>query len=235
MQVSRHKSKKGGIKKRVYFWSGIGISRYAKTEGVAWCASDMKVIFRHTKNVCVGTLFEDKDWDGRGTPMVCQTRSGGTDHHVYYVPHFDYPDEDPHRDLWEHSTFGEVKKWHEETRDDLRQRPELQPPTGMQDTNKTLEIYERALYPCLRANGMDSIVEDNASPHNNVTIRESHRRHGVNIVGYTATPEDKEHIKDLVREQTRNYRREQDKKAQITKQTRELNRLPAWPPNSPAH
>ena len=29
------------------------------------------------------------------------------------------------------------------------------------------------------------------------------------------------------------YRREQDKKAQMTKQTRELDRLPAWPPNSP--
>ena len=29
------------------------------------------------------------------------------------------------------------------------------------------------------------------------------------------------------------YRRPQDRKAQMTKQTRELGRLPAWPPNSP--
>ena len=76
-------------------------------------------------------------------------------------------------------------------------------------------------------------MEDNASPHNNDAIRESHRTHGVNIVGYRATEEDKEEIVRLIREQTRNYRREQDKKAQITKQTRELDRLPAWPPNSP--
>lgn len=36
----------------------------------------------------------------------------------------------------------------------------------------------------------------------------------------------------LIRTQTTNYRREQDKKEQITKQTRELIRLSAWPPNS---
>ena len=37
----------------------------------------------------------------------------------------------------------------------------------------------------------------------------------------------------LIQQQTTGYRREQDKKVQITKQTRELDRLPAWPPNSP--
>ena len=57
MQVSRHKSKKGGIQKRVYFWGGI--SWWGKTPGVAWSAADTKVLFRHTKNLCVGTLFED--------------------------------------------------------------------------------------------------------------------------------------------------------------------------------
>ena len=40
-------------------------------------------------------------------------------------------------------------------------------------------------------------------------------------------------IKELIREQTRHYRRPQDRTAQMTKQTRELDRLPAWPPNSP--
>ena len=34
-------------------------------------------------------------------------------------------------------------------------------------------------------------------------------------------------------QQVQHYRREQDKKAQMIKQTRELDRLPAWPPNSP--
>ena len=236
MQAPRHKSKKGGVKKRVYFWGGI--CWHAKTKGVAWCASDIKVLFRHTKNICVGTLFEDTDWDGDGTGVcvvcrVTQTRSGGTNNHVYYVPHFDYPDTTPPSTVWEHSSFKEVQKWHLATRDDLRQRPELQVPTGMQDTAKTIEIYEDALYPLLREYNLNHIVEDNASPHNNDTIRESHRQHGVNIVGYTATPEEKEDIKDLIREQVRNYRREQDKKAQMTKQAGQLDRLPAWPPNSP--
>ena len=44
---------------------------------------------------------------------------------------------------------------------------------------------------------------------------------------------EKHTIKELIRAQVHNYRRDQDKKAQMTKQTRELDRLPAWPPNSP--
>ena len=103
----------------------------------------------------------------------------------------------------------------------------------MQDTAKTLQIYGDALYPSLRRLGINSIVEDNASPHNNATIRESHAQHGVNIVGYTATEDEKDEIRELIRQQCVHYRREQDKKAQMTKQTRELDRLPSWPPNSP--
>jgi len=103
----------------------------------------------------------------------------------------------------------------------------------MQDTTKTLEIYEDALYPSLRRLDINSIVEDNASPHNNATIRASHTQHGVNIVGYTATEDEKEEIRELIRQQCTHYRREQDRKAQMTKQTRELDRLPSWPPNSP--
>ena len=103
----------------------------------------------------------------------------------------------------------------------------------MQDTAKTLQIYADALYPTLARLDINSIVEDNASPHNNDKIRESHQQHGVNIVGYTATEAEKEEIKGLIRDQCAHYRREQDKKAQMTKQTRELHRLPAWPPNSP--
>ena len=76
-------------------------------------------------------------------------------------------------------------------------------------------------------------MEDNASPHNNDVIRQSHRDNHVRIVGYTATPAEKEQIKALIRLQIDGYRREQDKRAQMTKQTRELDRLPAWTPNSP--
>ena len=103
----------------------------------------------------------------------------------------------------------------------------------MQDTAKTLSIYTEALYPTLRQFGIDEIVEDNASPHNNDDIRQSHRDNNARIVGYTATAAEKEQIKQLIREQVVDYKREQDKKAQMTKQTRELGRLPAWPPNSP--
>ena len=61
------------------------------------------------------------------------------------------------------------------------------------------------MYPALTEFDIDSIVEDNASPHNNADIRESHTRHGVNIVGYTATPSEKEHIKGLIRQQCERY------------------------------
>ena len=233
LQVKRHKSKKGGIKKRVYFWGGI--SWWCKTAGIAWTAEDNKVLFRHTKNVCVGTLFADWDEDAGEEIVwrVTETRSGGNDNYVWYVNHFDYPDVTPPRAEWEHSSYGEVKQWHDDTRAVLSQRPDLQPPTSMQDTAKTLQIYQEALYPTLRQFGLDEIVEDNASPHNNESIRASHQANNVRIVGYTATAAEKEEIKALIREQCRGYRREQDKKAQLTKQTRELNRLPAWPPNSP--
>ena len=216
----------------MYLWAGI--SYWGKTVGVAWTASDMKVTFRHTKNLCHGTVFLDEDDDGQPCVFrIVQTRGASDDGTVSYVPHFVYPDDDPPEDQWSYSSYGEVKEWHDATRAELALREDLQPPTGMQDTSKTLEIYEEALYPALQQWGINDIVEDNASPHNNDIIRGSHRRHGVNIVGYTATAAEKEDIKDLIRAQCVNYRREQDKTAQMTKQTRELERLPAWPPNSP--
>ena len=225
-QTKRHKSKKGGVQRRVYFWGGI--SWWAKTKGVAWTAEDTKVLFRHTKNVCVGTLFED---DGVVYRAV-QTRGMSDDGNVYYyVNHFDYPDTIP--DEQHYSSHREVKECHDASRAELAQCEDLQPPNGMQDTSKTLEIYADALYPALREQRIKHIVEDNASPHNNDAIRESHREHGAHIVGYTATDEDKEEIVRLIEEQTRNYRRAQDRKAQLTKQTRELDRLPAWTSNSP--
>ena len=190
--------------------------------------------YRHTKNLCVGTLFQDEDDNGDPCVFrVVQTRAAGDDNYVSYVPHFDHPDTTPPEAEWEYSTHAEVKTWHDATRAALAQHPDLQPPTTMQDTAKTLEIYNEALYPTMRLQGLDQLVEDNASPHNNEVIRNSHFDNNIKIVGYHATPAEKQQIVALIQQQTTHYRREQDKKAQITKQTRELNRLPAWPPNSP--
>ena len=134
---------------------------------------------------------------------VTETRSGGDDNLVWYVPHFDFPNEDPPRAEWERSSYAEVKEWHAASRAVLASRPDLQPPTCMQDTNKTLEIYNEALYPTMRRLGLDEIVEDNASPHNNDDIRASHRDNNINIVGYEATQADKDEITALIHEQTR--------------------------------
>ena len=152
-----------------------------------------------------------------------------------YVKHFDFPDEDPPEspDTWYSSTYDEVKGWHDASRAALAQREDLQPPSGMQDINKTLEIYNQALYPTMAAPEIIQLVEDNASPHNNQRIRDSHIDHGIQIVGYSATAAEKADIRDLIEQQTRRYRRPQDRRAQMTKQTWELDRLPAWPPNSP--
>ncbi len=110
-----------------------------------------------------------------------ETRSGGNDNHVWYCNHFDSPDEDPPRAEWEHSSYDEVRQWHNDSRAVLAQRPDLQPPTSMQDTAKTLSIYREALYPTLRQFGIDEIVEDNASPHNNDAIRASHTDNNVRV------------------------------------------------------
>ena len=192
-------------------------------------------MFKHTKNICCGTLFEEEDENGDPCVYrVVQTRAAGEDNYVSYVKHFDYPDHDPPENEWQYCSYHhEVQKWHRASRHVLAARADLQPPTTMQDTSKTLEIYRTALYPTLTEWGMDQIVEDNASPHNNDVIRRSHDDNNVRIVGYVVTEVEKEQIRDLIREQVQGYRREQDKRAQMTKQTKELGRLPAWPPNSP--
>ena len=147
-------------------------------------------------------MFQDEDDDGRPCIFrVVQTRAAGDDNYVSYVPHFQFPDSTPPELEWLFSRHSEVKEWHDASRAALAQHSELQPPTTMQDTAKTLEIYAEALYPTLREWGMDEIVEDNASPHNNDAIRQSHRDNNVRIVGYSATPAEKEEIKDLIRTQ----------------------------------
>jgi len=220
------------MKKRVYFWGGI--NWWGKTPGVAWTAADNKVLFRHTKNLCVGTVFEDEDDDGNSCVYrIVETRAQAEDNNVSYVPHFRFPDTTPPQANWFVSSYGEVREWHAASRAILLQRPDLQPPTSMQDTAKTLEIYNEFLYPTMTRLGLNELVEDNASPHNNQRIRDSHTAHDIRIVGYQATAAEKDDIRELIRQQVVDYRREQDKRAQMTKQTRELDRLPAWPPNSP--
>ena len=140
--------------------------------------------YRHTVNLCHGTVFQDEDDDGSPCVFrVVQTRAAGDDNYVSYCRHFDFPDSDPPERHWFCSKHSEVKEWHDATRAALAQHPQLQPPTTMQDTEKTLEIYREALYPTLREWGLDQIVEDNASPHNNDTIRQSHIDNGAVIVG----------------------------------------------------
>lgn len=123
-QVKRHKSKKGGVKRRVYFWGGI--SWFGKTPGVAWTASDNKVLFRHTKNLCVGTVFEDEGVVFR----VVETRALADDGNVSYVEHFRFPDEIPHERYWHYSEHKEVKEWHDESRARLAMREDLQVSKG---------------------------------------------------------------------------------------------------------
>ena len=139
MQVSRHKSKKGGVQKRVYFWGGI--SWWGKTPGVAWTAADIKVLYRHTKNLCMGTVFEDEGTVYR----IVETRAAGDARTISYVDHFRFPNTIPPMNNWFESEFDEVKEWHAASRAVLAQREDLQPPTCMQDTKKTLEIYNGKL------------------------------------------------------------------------------------------
>ena len=87
----------------------------------------------------MGTVFEDVEDDG--TPVVfriVQTRAASGDGTVSYVRHFDFPDSTPGEDDCLVSDYGEVKEWHDNSRAVLAQRPDLQPPTSMQDTVKTL-------------------------------------------------------------------------------------------------
>ena len=80
----------------MYFWAGI--CWWGKTRGIAWTAADAKVCFRHTKNLCVGTLFADEGVVYR----VLETRSQVDDDNVTYCDHFPFPDGPPEN---EHDMF----------------------------------------------------------------------------------------------------------------------------------
>ena len=57
-QCARNKTKKGGVQLRVYCWGAISV--HGKSKLIVWTAkAAKKVIFRHTKHLCTGTLFEE--------------------------------------------------------------------------------------------------------------------------------------------------------------------------------
>ena len=187
----------------------------------------VSVRFLPTTGAKFGELCRDVRW----SPTHYGDR---TCEKVHYVDHFDNLSTDPPvtSGQWENSSYEEVKVWHADSRVDLSRREDLALPNGMQDTKKTLSIYREVLYPYMRHHHLSNLVEDNVSPHNNDTIRAEHSSNNITSVGYRATRVEKTHIRSLIEAQTENYKREQDRKAQITKQTRELDRLPAWPANS---
>ena len=65
-------------------------------------------VFRHTKNLWCGTLFEDEDV----TYRIVQTRATAADNTVSYVPHFDFPDNISDERHWEFSSHTEVWECH---------------------------------------------------------------------------------------------------------------------------
>ena len=79
------------------------------------------------------------------------------------------------------------------------------PPTAPSHSHTTIHnrtyTHRESLYPFLNEHNLDEIVEDNASPHNNDSIRLEHQRNNVRLVGYTATEEEKDHIRQLIRDQ----------------------------------
>ena len=84
-QVPRHKSKKGGMQKRVYAWGGI--SWHGKTTLHTWTAKKATACMqRHTKNLVVGTVFLDSEeptvWRVR---CVCMFACVIT-HNIFHIP-----------------------------------------------------------------------------------------------------------------------------------------------------
>ena len=77
-------------------------------------AKKSDVIFRHTKNLSKGTLFEDEGVVWR--VVQGRTKLDGNDV-VFYVEHDKYRDKDPPLNECERSSFAEVKEWHLESRD----------------------------------------------------------------------------------------------------------------------
>ena len=75
-----------------------------------WTSADIQVTFRHTKIFCHDTVFLDEDDEGQPCVYrVVETSAAGNDNHVSYVPHFDFPDEDPPQCEWFVSIYEEVK------------------------------------------------------------------------------------------------------------------------------
>ena len=102
---------KSGCKKASLF---LGL--VLQNDRSCWTAVDIKVSYRHTRNLYFDTLFQDEDDDGRPCIFrvvdLVQTRVAGDDNYNYvsYVPHFRYPDSTPPESEWLFSRHSEVKE-----------------------------------------------------------------------------------------------------------------------------
>ena len=126
--------------------------RHGKTRLNTWTtAENGKTIYRHTKRICKGTIFIDEDTVWRVVETKSRARyQGRTTDVVTYCDHFRNCDADPPLNECEVSSYAEVREWHKNSRAELMERKDLQPRTGMQNTEKTMQIYERDLYPVMQ-------------------------------------------------------------------------------------
>ena len=137
---------KSGCKKASLF---LGL--VLQNDRSCWTAVDIKVSYRHTRNLYFDTLFQDEDDDGRPCIFrvvdLVQTRVAGDDNYNYvsYVPHFRYPDSTPPESEWLFSRHSEVKEGrvtqHKPRRPCSASRAPA--PTTMQDTTKTLRYMTK--------------------------------------------------------------------------------------------
>ena len=114
-QCPRNKSKKDGVQKRVYCWGCISV--HGKSKLIVWTAkAAKKVLWSHTKNISVGTVFEE---DGVVWRVVESKSTHNGEEVVSYCDHLKNLDADPHIDDTHYSGYKEVKKWHQQSRDRL--------------------------------------------------------------------------------------------------------------------
>ena len=98
----------------------------------------------------------------------------------------------------------------------------------MQDIEKTLEIYIEELYPTMWELDINQLVQP-TRPHTTTTSSAcpTHTTTSTSLGVRRQRHRQKDEIRGLIRQQCVGCRREQDRRAQMMKQTRELGRLPA--------
>ena len=94
---------------------GSRITPKLKTKPVVWTAAQRKkVLWRHTKNMCKGTLFECDE--GIVWRVVESKSMYKGDEVVSYVKHFDNLEKDLSIDDCEYASYTDVRDWHRESR-----------------------------------------------------------------------------------------------------------------------